>query len=159
MKTATATHKTANGFSRPGEDLFTLWPRLVREYFTRIRKLGLPINLATTLLRLHLHPNISEPAVLAELDGRPRQTMTWILDALEKRGLAARYPHPNDRRRKIIRLLPKGHQLAKAICRELTDFETSAWRALGDTERPAFCRMITRYTDILAAINTAIAQK
>ncbi len=159
METAPTTHKTANGFSRPRNNLFMLWPRLAREYSTRIRKCGLPINLATTLLRLHLHPNISEPAVLAELDGRPRQTMTWILDALEKRGLAARSPHLNDRRRKIIRLLPKGHQLAKAICRELTDFETSALRALGDTERHAFRQMITRYTDILAAKNAVIAQK
>jgi DNA-binding MarR family transcriptional regulator len=35
-------------------------------------------------------------------------TATWIVDRLEGRGLAARRPHPTDRRARLVVLTPKG---------------------------------------------------
>ena len=140
------------------ESLLPLWLRMEREYTLRLRKWNLPVNVTVTLLRLHLHPDISEPAALAEFNCLPRQTMTFILDGLEDRKLAMRTPHLNDRRRKIIQLSPNGHKLAEAICQDLAEFEATALRALGTKERPALRQMIARYTDTLAAENAKIAK-
>jgi DNA-binding MarR family transcriptional regulator len=38
---------------------------------------------------------------------------TALVDRLEHRGIAERYPHPNDRRRTLVRLTPRGHQVVQ----------------------------------------------
>src|SRR3954470_7641664 len=38
---------------------------------------------------------------------------TALVDRLEQRGIAERYPHPNDRRRTLVRLTPRGHQVVQ----------------------------------------------
>lgn len=138
---------------QPAQSLLPLWLRMGREYNLRLRQWQLPINLTSPLLHLHLHPETSEPAALAEATSQPRQTMTFILDTLEKRGLAYRTPHPNDRRRKIIQLSPKGRKLATTLYRELLAFETAALQSLGNTAAPVLHRLVADFTDALAAEN------
>ena len=137
----------------PADSMLPLWLRMEREYSLRLQKWGMPINVSATLLKLHLHPGICEPAALAEASCLPRQTMTFVLDALENRELAFRSPHPNDRRRKIVQLSPKGRRLAITIYRELTALESAAMRSIGDTAAPMLQHLVARFTDALAAEN------
>ena len=76
----------------------------------------------------------------------PRQTVTFILDTLEKNGLAVRKPHPNDRRRKRVQLTPKGKQLAGSPWAAVTFF----WPEL---ERQV--RVEGRVTQLPAAVSDA----
>lgn len=52
---------------------------------------------------------------LAEKSMVTRATMTGLIDALEREGLARRFPHPTDRRTNIIRITPKGSQILRSI--------------------------------------------
>ena len=64
-----------------------------------------------------------EAAELADHLYLPRQTMTYMLDSLEKEGNIYRESHPTDRRRKIIRLTERGKGFTKGIMEELgTEF-------------------------------------
>ncbi len=141
------------GHPASDESMLPLWLRMEREYNLRLQQWDMPINVTIALLKLHLHPNITEPAALAAASCLPRQTMTFVLDALEKRGLASRTPHPVDRRRKNIQLSAKGQTLAISIYQELVRFESAALKAIGDKERPTLRRLVARYTDMLAAEN------
>ena len=148
-RTSTAGHARP----QPAQSLLPLWLRMGREYNCRLQQWQLPINFTIPLLKLHLHADVSEPAALAEASSLPRQTITFVLDALEKRELAYRTPHPNDRRRKIIQLSPKGRKLATALYKELLAFEAAALQSLGETAAPMLHQLVARFTDALAAEN------
>lgn len=75
------------------------------------------------------NPDDAEPAWLAERLRVSRQTMTGILDKLERARCLERASHPSDRRRKSIRLLPKGRAVLRdfagaVLRREAALFET-----------------------------------
>lgn len=139
---------------RLGDGLFPLWLQMGREYAIRIRKWHLPFNVSVTLLNLHVSPGTSEPAAIAAVSCLPRQTMTSILDALEKRHLAVRTPHPNDRRRKIVQLTAEGRMLAEALVRDLVKFESSAIQAVGQPLRPHLHPLLLSYTQALEKENS-----
>ena len=128
--------------------------RIYLEFAIRGQKWDLPINVCITLMYLHLHPDIFEPAAMAQNVLFPRQTMTFILDTVEKQGLAVRKPHPNDRRRKIIQLTPKGRKLATAMIKDFLYFEGKALRAITGSEHNALKASLNRYADALASQNT-----
>jgi DNA-binding MarR family transcriptional regulator len=52
---------------------------------------------------------------LAEQAGVTKQTITSLLDGLEKDGYAARQPHGQDRRSVLVHLLPKGREFLQRI--------------------------------------------
>jgi DNA-binding MarR family transcriptional regulator len=52
---------------------------------------------------------------LAEQAGVTKQTITSLLDGLEKDGLVCRQPHPQDRRSVVVQLLDPGKQLLKQV--------------------------------------------
>ena len=52
---------------------------------------------------------------LAEHAGVTKQTITSLLDGLEKDSLVGRRPHPQDRRSVVVQLLPKGQRLLEEI--------------------------------------------
>lgn len=71
------------------------------------------------LAYLMIHPDESEPSRIADYLMILRQTMTILLDGLQKRGFVERIPHPNDRRRVCIGLLPEGRELIlRLLCLE-----------------------------------------
>ncbi|MCD8152986.1 MAG: MarR family transcriptional regulator, partial [Clostridiales bacterium] len=58
------------------------------------------------------HPDGVEPSVMAKDLFILRQTITYVIDKLEKREFVERLPHPKDRRRILVKLCPKGEKLA-----------------------------------------------
>ncbi|MBX5484667.1 MAG: MarR family transcriptional regulator [Myxococcaceae bacterium] len=79
---------------------------------------------------------------LAELWGCDASNATWIVDRLEKRGLAERRAHPGDRRVKLVALTPAGvktrAELMEEMYRpppELLELERSELEALSNATR------------------------
>ena len=137
----------------PATSMLPLWRRIHQELMIRAQKGKLPSNVAMVLVHLHLHPEDSEPAAMAAANDFPRQTITFILDVLEKQGLAGRQPHPNDRRRKLVVLTPKGKNKADKMVRDMIAFESAALSTIADVDLPRLQSFLTRYADALAAQN------
>ncbi|HAL91820.1 MAG TPA: hypothetical protein DCM68_02190 [Verrucomicrobia bacterium] len=137
----------------PAASILPLWRRIYQEFMIRGQRWNLPTNVSMVLIHLNLHPEDSEPAAIAAANYLPRQTVTFILDALEKKGLAVRRPHPNDRRRKLVQLTPKGRQVAESMVQEFIHFESAALRTIEDVDLPRLQSFLTRYADALAAQN------
>ena len=137
----------------PAASMLPLWRRIHQELMIRAQKWKLPPNVCMVLMHLHLHPEDSEPAAVAAANHFPRQTVTFLLDALEKQGLAGRRPHPNDRRRKRVQLTPKGQRLAETMFQDVVRFESAALRKIEDVDLPRLQSFLTRYADALAAQN------
>ena len=140
----------------PDRSILPICRRIYLEFVIHSQKWGFPTNAGIALMYLHLHPDDLEPAAIAQNALFPRQTMTFILDTVEKQGLAVRKPHPNDRRRKIIRLTPKGRKLATAMINDFLYFEGKALRAITGSELSALKASLNRYTDALASQNEGV---
>lgn len=63
-----------------------------------------------TLAQIAHDEAVTQSTLAAAIDADP-MTMSGILDRLEKRGLIARYPDPNDSRAKLARLTDEGEAL------------------------------------------------
>ncbi len=137
----------------PATSMLPLWRRIHQELMIRGQKWQLPANVAMVLVHLHHHPEDSEPAAMAAANYFPRQTITFILDQLERAGLAVRHPHPNDRRRKLVALTSKGKKKAEEMVRGMIAFESAALRTIADVDLPRLQSFLTRYADALAAQN------
>jgi DNA-binding MarR family transcriptional regulator len=127
--------------------------RIYLEFTLRLHKWGLPPNVCITLIHLYLQPEIFEPAALAENTLFPRQTMTFILDVIEKKNLAVRMRHPSDRRRKTIQLTAKGRKLTAVMLKDFVQFEEKALQSVTPRELNAQKAFLNRYADALAGQN------
>lgn len=148
---------TACGGVILGETSFLpLYRRVNQAMAVRLARSGLPVTSAAALLHLHTCPDDSEPSRLADHIHAPRQTMTFILDALERMGLAHRKPHPVDRRKKVIALTPKGRRLAQSILDDLLLFEAKAAAAtFSPCEMETFRAFVVKFAKALEQQNNA----
>ena len=137
----------------PAASILPLWRRIHQEFMIRSQLYQLPANVCMVLIHLHLHPEDSEPAAMAAANHCPRQTVTFLLDTLEKKGLAVRKPHPNDRRRKRVQLTSKGQRLAETMFQDVVRFESAALRQIEDVDIHRLQSFLTRYADALAVQN------
>ena len=137
----------------PATSILPLWRRIHQEFMIRSQLYRLPANVCMVLMHLHLHPEDSEPAAISAANYFPRQTVTFILDTLERQGLAVRKPHPNDRRRKRVQLTPKGRRLAETMFQGVVRFESAALRRIEDVDIHRLKSFLARYADALAAQN------
>jgi DNA-binding MarR family transcriptional regulator len=137
----------------PAASLLPLWRRIHGEFVLHSQTWALPTSVSFILVGLHLHPELSEPAVIAKSNYLPRQTTTFILDSLEKDKLAVRKPHPNDRRRKIVQITPKGRAMAAIMVKDMLLFEAKALKTLDTNDFATAKRLLTQYADALALAN------
>ena len=82
-----------------------------------------------------------EPAQIADEVLIPRQTITSILDKLEKARLVVRTDHPTDRRRKVIRLTQTGFEKACEVWNDLDVYETQIKDAFTKREIELYKRL------------------
>jgi DNA-binding MarR family transcriptional regulator len=127
--------------------------QIVHAYAWRIARWGLPLPMAGILLESRCHPDDAEPARLAEFAQIPRQTMTTMLDSMERNGLLRRTPHPADRRRKLVRLTPDGERLADEIFADVVQFERRALDVVSPGQLPEVRRLLESYTAMLNELN------
>ena len=151
----TTSHKTQKQAAKtlPDNSMLPLWRSIHQSFMTRSQQWGLPSNASMVLIHLHVHPEDGEPAILAELTYFSRQTMTFTLDNLEKRGLTRRLPHPSDRRRKRIQLTPEGEVLGAKMLQDLLTYEAHALATIPDGQIEYFKKCLTGYANALAQQN------
>jgi DNA-binding MarR family transcriptional regulator len=135
--------------SIPPDSLLKTWRTIDQAVVQHLSRKGMPFSIAASLIHLYIHPELTEPAQLADAIFIPRQSMTFTLDALERDGLALRQSHPNDRRKKIIALTPKGRRRAKDVLDDLLHFESQAFAAFTQEE---FQTLRTLLTKLMTAI-------
>jgi DNA-binding MarR family transcriptional regulator len=75
-----------------------------------------PFDIHSRDLGVLLAIDDTEPASqqqIAQRMGVDRTTMVAIIDALEAKGIIARHPDPEDRRRNVVELTPTGHDILR----------------------------------------------
>jgi DNA-binding MarR family transcriptional regulator len=96
---------------------------------------------------LTVHGDRGQNELAADL-GLSSSASTALVDRLEREGIAERYPHPNDRRRTLVRLTNRGHAVVE-ISRQwllagLHDIPTHHHQALATTLRSIAERLSER---------------
>ncbi len=84
--------------------------------------LGINFDTYRCLAYLAEHPNGVEPSAMSDDLLILRQTVTYTVDRLVKRGLVERLPHTTDKRRVLVRLLPKGKELTTQATQRSMDY-------------------------------------
>ena len=90
-----------------------------------------------------------EPAMLADRLAIPRQSMTSVLDQLEKNGLIRREAHPGDRRRIRLYLTKKGRETITAVLDKLAVHERAVIEDISHEEITTFNRIYARIVEKL----------
>ena len=102
---------------------------------------GLPFSRVRALWRLERGPRTLRE--LADDMGVDAPATTVLIDALEKRGLVRRTPHPTDRRAKEVSLTPAGRRMLDVVDR-LTDEPPATLAQLTVAELNQFIRTLER---------------
>lgn len=144
------------GVTLPATSMLPVWRTVYSAMVGHLSQSGLPFSVAGATIHLYVHPEDAEPARLAEAIYIPRQSMTFTLDSLERLGLATRTPHPEDRRRKIIVLSPKGEALAKTLLEKLLRFEAEAFKGFSEKERIQLKMLSERLAEQMTQLNRDI---
>lgn len=137
----------------PPTSMLPIWRAIDQSMVVRLSRWGIPFSVAAATLHLYVHPEDAEPARLAEAIFIPRQSMTFTLDALERLNLAARTPHPDDRRKKSIVLSSKGKKLGKAMLEDILQFEATAFEAFPTEERVHLKTLCEKLAETLTRLN------
>ncbi|SEG44710.1 DNA-binding transcriptional regulator, MarR family [Actinacidiphila yanglinensis] len=83
-------------------------------------------------------------AQIAELSDLDKTTMVVTVDQLERDGLAARVPSAHDRRARIIKVTPKGEQVASTGQGIVDRVHADVLGALPEQERATFVAALNR---------------
>ena len=144
------------GIHREWSMIVHRWVRVIHAIFLRLKTPMTPIKV---LLYLKLFQNDVEPSVIADFICVPRQTMTSILDGMEKDGLIVRQEHPSDRRRKLVRFARKGSALAERALKEIRRHEAQAMAALTPGELSSMLVSMRKFSEALECSVSAGAVK
>ena len=94
-----------------------------------------------------------EPAMISDSLFIPRQTMTSLLDQMEKNGLIVRVRSQTDRRRVNLSLTEKGHETIVGILKELAVHENVIVREISPEKMAAFNEI---YADIVGRLKSRL---
>ena len=124
---------------------FSAWKQTDAAYSKLARSRNLSLNMVWVFECLSEHPEGMEPAVLAEETNMLRQAMTVVLNDLEKQGLVTREFHPTDRRKKVIRLTPKGGKICRDVLDAIAQSELEALSELCEEDQQLLFRLTTGF--------------
>lgn len=109
---------------------------------------GVSFPVFRTLVYLMQHPDGAAPSQIADDLMILRQSMTNIVDSLEKQSLVERSAHPNDHRRIIVRLLPKGLSLARTLFQIENDYTQRIYRHFTKQELEDYYRLMRKMHEV-----------
>jgi DNA-binding MarR family transcriptional regulator len=92
------------------------------------------------------------PVIMRELAGQLGMTarnVTAVVDSLEEAGLAARRPHPRDRRATIVELTPGGMAAAEASLRSSLDAMAVIFDGVSIEDQEQFLDTLSRLFDAM----------
>ena len=109
---------------------------------------------------LVLNPDSATPSQIADDLMILRQSMTNILDSLEKRALVCREIDPEDRRRIRVKLLPAGERLAVELLAVEDAFLLKMGKYISDEERRTFRALEKKMYDAkVSALNDILRER
>ena len=103
----------------------------------------------------------TEPLTPTEVSTRltvTSATVTGLLDTLERRGLARRRPHPDDRRSLLVEITNDGRQLLDRLVPDLIEHEKRWAAALSPSRREQLLRLLGAVQDQLRSLDDAPAR-
>jgi DNA-binding MarR family transcriptional regulator len=127
------------------KDCFSAWKQTDTAYSKLARSRNLSLNMVWAFECLAEHPEGVEPAVLADETKLLRQSMTVVLNDLEKQGLVIREFHPTDRRKKVIKFTPEGEKVCREILDVIAKAELEALSELGEEEQRMLFELNTKF--------------
>lgn len=99
---------------------------------------------------------ITEPTVLAEELLIPKQTVTSMLDKLEKSGYVKRKHNENDRRKINVHLMPKGENLLLQVQKTIDFAENYIMENMG---KEVLENMLVQYNKIIDLLEYAVSKE
>lgn len=126
-----------------------LWRSCDQIYSDFAEMHGVSTNAMSLIEELVIRPDGIEPAEAADHLGIARQTMTAVLDSLEKKGVLTRCPHASDRRRKLIRFTPAGVKYAEELLGKLYQWELAALSSIDRQDQDRAYEIVRRLCDAL----------
>jgi DNA-binding MarR family transcriptional regulator len=109
------------------------WLRHTEVVEAALKPYGIDGREWAVLLRLADGEPVSQQQ-LATRVGIDRTTMVAFVDALERKGLVERHPHPADRRKNVVALTPTGHDTLEQATREADAAERAFLAPLSDRD-------------------------
>ena len=103
---------------------------------------GLPFSRTRVLRRLFDAPMTLTQ--LAEATGSDAPATTVAVNDLEHRGLVERYPHPDNKRAKLVSLTPAGKQMIERVRRTVRDDAPPGVNELSRTDLAHLRRILER---------------
>jgi len=119
-----------------------------RRHEILFEKYGISPTEFRILAYLFFNPNGAEPSVISESLKLLRQTMTKVVDSLEKKKLAVRATHPYDRRKVFVRPTAEGLLLAETLLDIETDYNLRVNSHFTDEEMHQYRELFTRMQDV-----------
>lgn len=121
---------------------------------------GITFPVYRTIAYLLRHPEGTAPSQIADDLLILRQSMTNILDTLEKRNLVERIADPQDRRRLIVKLLPDGKALGVEMVNEESAYGNRITEYMGQSDLDEFHRLERKiYEAKVAALNDILSER
>ena len=115
--------------------------------------LGLGVTETQAISYLTVHGDRGQNELAADL-GLSSGASTALVDRLERQGIAERYPHPSDRRRTLVRLSDRGHEVVQQsrawLGTAFHDVPPEELEALAGTLRSLAGRLDERSTAVAA---------
>ena len=142
------------------DGLFEAWRSCDNAYMKLIRQWGISLNTVWALEYMAKHPEGVEPTVLADDTNMLRQTITVVLNDLEKRGFLRREFHATDHRKKIIRLTAEGIAFSHKVLDTISGTEQEAADSLSEEEQALLISLSSRFCSSFAEkVNEATTDK
>ncbi|MBP5640251.1 MAG: MarR family transcriptional regulator [Victivallales bacterium] len=127
------------------DSCFSAWKQTDTAYSKFAHSRNISLNMIWAFECLSKHPEGMEPAVLADETHLLRQTITVVLNDLEKQELVTREFHPTDRRKKVIRLTQKGERICHEILDAIAQSELEALSELCEEEQRLLYLLTTKF--------------
>lgn len=121
---------------------------------------GISFSVYRVLTFLMMYPEGIAPSRIADDLMILRQNMTNILDSLEKKSLIERIADASDRRRLIVKLLPKGEELARQVIQEETRYGEQIGKHISKEDREQYHLLEQKmYEAKVAALNDILSER
>jgi DNA-binding MarR family transcriptional regulator len=135
-----------------GDRYLAVHHRMLRAVNDEMSGCGLSLARTKVLMRLSVQGALRQSALAAELGLAPH-SITDIVDALERAGLAERQPDPTDRRAKLVAITSQG-QACLGVANATRDrLLTQIFGALSQEERATLLRLLDTLDEAAQAVD------
>lgn len=135
------------------DQLYRSWRGIDAAYDKIAARCGVTSNIMNILTLLYKHRKPMTQNELSKELYLTKQTVTSVLDSLEKRGLVTRSIAEGDRRSRIVTLTDEGRVSGRRIGRVMRSVELAAFSTLPDEEQHALVENMEKlwhsFSDIL----------